>query len=464
MVEANEEDGDVFDDAHGMITILLSALLVSGLWDKNKQKRRGSRGVTVQRQRRTVSSIMYELGRYCARFYRMDRVSFWKLHALLKPYIKKVSRKAACIDARKRKGGAPPNGKISSSVRLSVAIRYFAGGDPLDISLVHGISHSEVFRSVWFVVDAVHLCPELEIKFPTDHDRQRQIAKDFQDKNKANFGNCVGAIDGILIWINRPSRKDLKRMKIGAKKFFCGRKKKFGLNMQATCDAQRRFLDVSIQHPGATSDYLCFVTSPLYHLLEQIGFLAPGLALYGDNAYVSNRYMATPFKNVSSGPKDAYNYYQSSTRITIECAFGMLVHRWGMLRKPIPQGVSIAKTTSLVLCLCKLHNYCIDQKQTTVPLPTDQDSATISIGGGGGAQLEDIPDESSDSGDDSRPSGLLNGGDHFDDYGREIRRRDETRAATEQQESSLVLPRDVLLQIVIENDHRRKQPKGWNKK
>jgi hypothetical protein len=29
--------------------------------------------------------------------------------------------------------------------------------------------------------------------------------------------------------------------------------------------------------------------------------------------------------------KDDYNYYQSQLRMTIECAFGMLVHRWSIL-------------------------------------------------------------------------------------------------------------------------------------
>jgi hypothetical protein len=33
------------------------------------------------------------------------------------------------------------NGPISHSLRISIAIRYLAGGLPLDIALVHGVSH-----------------------------------------------------------------------------------------------------------------------------------------------------------------------------------------------------------------------------------------------------------------------------------------------------------------------------------
>ena len=64
--------------------------------------------------------------------------------------------------------------------------------------------------------------------------------------------------------------------KCGRKEFFCGRKHKFGLNLQAVCDAEGRFLDLDIEHPGATSDFLAFSTSSLHTRLEN-NLLAPGL-------------------------------------------------------------------------------------------------------------------------------------------------------------------------------------------
>jgi DDE superfamily endonuclease len=91
--------------------------------------------------------------------------------------------------------------------------------------------------------------------------------------------------------------------------------------------------------------------------VETEGFLRDGLQLYGDNAYVS------PFKQVSSGPKDAFNFYHSQLRITVECAFGMLVHKWGCLRKPLPMNIPVSKQTRLVVALCKLHNFGVDQRE-----------------------------------------------------------------------------------------------------
>jgi DDE superfamily endonuclease len=94
--------------------------------------------------------------------------------------------------------------------------------------------------------------------------------------------------------------------------------------------------------------------------LETDGLLHPTLAIYGDCAYVNSTYMATPFKRVAGGDKDAYNYCHSQARITIECAFGMLVHRFGILCNPIPNVISLGRIATLVMSLCRLHNFCIN--------------------------------------------------------------------------------------------------------
>jgi DDE superfamily endonuclease len=103
------------------------------------------------------------------------------------------------------------------------------------------------------------------------------------------------------------------------KEFFCARKHKFGLNMMATVDYQGRFLDVQISHPASTSDYLAFATSDLKTKLEQPGFLAPGLSLFGDNAYSNTHYMVTPFKGKVTEEQDSYNFFHSQLRIQVEC-------------------------------------------------------------------------------------------------------------------------------------------------
>jgi DDE superfamily endonuclease len=307
----------------------------------------------IDRERKTVNNIFKELGpSYTRRAYRMSEDAFWFLHRKLYAYLRRPT-------AYKRnhlvkvKGAA--NGIITTPVRLSCAIRYFAGGRPEDIALVHGISHTEVFHSVWMVVDAINECEELAFGFPEDHVKQRAIAEGFKQKSWVGFDNCVGAIDGLLIWTERFSDEECAWAGCGPKKFYCGHKCKYGFNMQGTCDSQNRFLDVSIIHPASTSDFLAFSTSSLFHKMERPGFLAPGLCLYGDAAYVNCNYFVSPYKNVSGGSRDDYNFFHSQLRINIECAFGQLVQRWGLLRRALPSNFGIRKSTALVIALCRLH-------------------------------------------------------------------------------------------------------------
>jgi hypothetical protein len=104
----------------------------------------------------------------------------------------------------------------------------------------------------------------------------------------------------------------------------------------------------------------------LYSKLEN-GVLAPGLCFFGDNAYINALFMATPFSGVSGGSKDAYNFYHSQVRIRIECAFGMLTHRWAILRSAIAMNITIKRSVALVIALAKLHNFCIDETDLEVP-------------------------------------------------------------------------------------------------
>ena len=99
----------------------------------------------------------------------------------------------------KLKRGKIPNGPITAALCVSMAFRYFAGVDPLDISNVHSVGDDAPLKSVWLVVDAIHKLDGLKIKFPVSHREQLKISRGFKEKSAINIDCCVGAIDGILI-------------------------------------------------------------------------------------------------------------------------------------------------------------------------------------------------------------------------------------------------------------------------
>jgi hypothetical protein len=255
----------------------------------------------------------------------------------------------------------PPihNGWIPAYVWLACALRYFAGGSPYDIMSIYGVSHTIILDSVRCVVEATNQVVEFYIEYPKSRFEQKKIAKGFEEKSYVGFSNCAGCVDGVLIWTHKPSEKDASLAGVGQKKFLCGQKSKFGLNCQAISDVRGRILDILIVFGGASSDCLAFEGSDIFQQLES-GLLHDDLVLFGDNAYLNSKFMVTPYPNVSSGSKDDFNFFHSQLRIRVECDFGMLVGRWGLLRAAIPQNISLTRTIALVHALVKLHNFCID--------------------------------------------------------------------------------------------------------
>jgi hypothetical protein len=414
----------------------------------------------IRRIRTNVSTIFAQLGPTSTRrAFRMHESQFMRLHQILFPYRQFNARRSSPRSIHpngksQRKGAA--NGLIHSSTRLAVALRFFAGGSPYDIALVNGISLTEVYRSVWTIVNRVNRSdsPELAVAFPTDHSKQLEIAQGFKSKSKAGFDCCVGAIDGILIWTEMPNPIDCLDVEIFPLKFMCGRKKKYGFNMMATVDHNGRFLDIEIRHPGSTSDFLAFATSHLKAKLDTPGFLSPGLALFGDNAYGNSHYMVTPFKGAKVGEvQDDFNFYQSQVRIHVECAFGRYVHRWGILRRPLPSSFGLARTTALVMCLCRLHNFCTDSSGANLtpaepPLLSDM---AVGSPGDGVVQLE-VTDDNPMS-----PVDLIDGSDHYDDIPRDTRRLYDRATARVAE----ILPQQVLLSSVVNQGLKRPTPRRW---
>ena len=133
----------------------------------------------------------------------------------------------------------------------------------------YGVSHTEVLNSVWYVVEASNKKKEWYIEYPQSHEQQLPISAEYKEVSSVDFGVCAGAIDGILIWINRPTLEESRKVGVDQQKFYCGRKHKFGLNCQAVCDVRGRFLDISITYGRASSDLLAFENSKLYKILEK---------------------------------------------------------------------------------------------------------------------------------------------------------------------------------------------------
>jgi hypothetical protein len=245
----------------------------------------------------------------------------------------------------------------------------------------YGISHTDIMDSVWHVVEAVNNYPQFQITYPSSVvEQEKNVAGGFEKASSVGFNVCAGSVDGILIWMQKPNVNEAKRVGVDQRKFLCGRKHKFGLNCQAVADVNGKILDISVVYGASAADCVAFEASDLHARLED-DLLQNGYVLFGDDAYLNSFFMATPYSNVSGNPnkksKDNYNFFHSQLRIRVECAFGMLVARWGILRMTISNKITVTRTIALVDTLARLHNFCLEELN---PDQMEIDTENILIG------------------------------------------------------------------------------------
>jgi hypothetical protein len=82
---------------------------------------------------------------------------------------------------------------------------------------------------------------------------------------------------------------------------------------------------MSSKHIGSCHDSRAFMDTSLYKLLQdRKEFLKEhGFFLVGDSAYSLESFLLIPYSQAApQSDEDAYNFWQSNSRIRIECCFG----------------------------------------------------------------------------------------------------------------------------------------------
>ena len=132
--------------------------------------------------------------------------------------------------------------------------------------------------------------------------------------------------------------------------------------------------------------------------------------------------------------------------MSIECAFGIFTSRWRLLKTALSNNIQVDKATTLLQCLAKLHNFCIDERLRDpmeklgpiVPPRSNQDIMTT----------YDYKDA------ETPPVHFLDGGKHFDDCGESISSARKAAGARAGRAGTLQ-PRQRLLQMIINGGWKR---------
>lgn len=156
---------------------------------------------------------------------------------------------------------------------------------------------------------------------------------------------------------------------------FVQRKKCFALLATAVCDADLRFLFWEFNVTPTTHDSQAWALSELGLMIHK---LPPPYFLCGDSAYIPSEQMVTPY---GTPEMTNFDFVQSSNRICIERAFGVLIRRWGILWRDLT--MRFDKRSKVVGCCMRLHNYCVDNRVLLDGLAVCDGSEACAVPGDG---------------------------------------------------------------------------------
>jgi hypothetical protein len=264
----------------------------------------------------------------------LSRVLFHNICFQLAPILEKV--------------GTHLNAAIPLQTKIAAIVYKLAHGvnNPV-ISDLFGIGTCTV--SVFlrdFVRAVLQILKPQYIKWPSTRAALQKLAEGFEGFR--GIPRIVGAIDGSHIPIIAPKRWPAD---------YYNRKGFHSILLQGIVDHNSCFWNYDIGWAGSLHDYNLFKRSKAFDRCEE-GSLQ-GFLLVGDAAYQPRTYMLTPFLGCKEGlSRERYywNFIQSSTRMPVECAFGVLKLRWACLLKRLDVDIEFAP--NLVACCLVMHNMC----------------------------------------------------------------------------------------------------------
>ena len=210
------------------------------------------------------------------------------------------------------------------------------------------------------------------VAWPTGR-RLVRIAAAFQGKQW--FPNCIGAIDGSHIYIASPSNTIVAAD-------HRNRNKSFSILLQGVVDSKCYFTSINTGPPGSLHDSAHFKSSELYRKVEQ-GIMGgfhddplrwpSGLPfppyIVADRGYPLLSWCITPFKMGPMGVPLSreelwFNRKHSSTRMSVERAFGILKARFKEIGSKTSLKLDFLPT--VVHSCCVLHNILLASKDRTL--------------------------------------------------------------------------------------------------
>ncbi|KAM3934860.1 uncharacterized protein RB166_002254 [Leptodactylus fuscus] len=247
---------------------------------------------------------------------------------------------------------------ISPTERLLITLWFLATGESFaSLHLQFRVGKSTISGIVRCTCHLIwqHLQP-IVMPSPTQ-EIWLQAAAGFQ--SVANFPNCIGAVDGKHIRVQKPPHSG---------SLYFNYKKYFSVVLMAVADATYRFIAIEVGAYGSTGDSRALLSSILGRrvLVDQVTLPPPRplpgathpvpFVMVGDEAFPLKENLLRPFPRRSlDARKRVFNMRLSRARRFVECTFGILTSKWRVLTSAMQ--LAPDTVTVVVKAVCMLHNY-----------------------------------------------------------------------------------------------------------
>jgi len=251
--------------------------------------------------------------------------------------------------------------KVEPQLILAIGLSYLAGGKFVREKFWFGVSKPYCYVCKNAVIGALiryyGRMFALEKRL-NDVSYLQQLEAGFARRSRCVIRGCISCLDGLVVKIITPSKKECRKQKS------CwNRKGVEALLLLAACDADCIFTWGSMKTVGSTYDISAYYHTTLFNAIDN-NELCKDFYLFGDDAFKAAEQILTPYPPDKNGEltvkQDAFNFWQSNSRITIECAFGMMVNKWAVLQQPLRGKFSRHKDT-IQACMI-LHNLCTNHR------------------------------------------------------------------------------------------------------
>lgn len=191
----------------------------------------------------------------------------------------------------------------------------------------YGMGQTSVNKWTGIVFDCViaALIPTY-LRWPTTTAERQQIADGFKrravEKGYRHMPGCAGAMDGTHIELATVPSFD-------GDAYRCW-KKFVSINVLAVCDANGRFIHLTVGWPGSTNDIALQQHSTINNDLR---YWNNGDYLIADGGFTLTPTVVIPYRNTpdAKSPQGKFNNILKDHRGCIERAFGRLKQRWRCL-------------------------------------------------------------------------------------------------------------------------------------